>query len=385
MTVSLHKISAGDGYLYLVRQVAASDATHRGRSALADYYSVKGEAPGRWLGKGLTALADPGARDVSAQTVEQVWAVRAGSEVTEDQMKALFGEGLHPNATKISDYLIGRGLASEAAINGAKLGRKFAIYDDPPFVAALSQAYRQHNIAIGEKPSARLDPATKSAIRTRLARDWFIAEYGHPPSDDRELSGYLARINRPPKTAVAAFDLAFSPVKSLSAAWAIAPLPIAQVFEDCHHDAVADVVAFLEESVALTRTGTNGVAQVNTEGLIATAFTHRDSRASDPDLHTHLVISSKIAAVDAHGVRRWLALDAQPLHHMMVSASELYNTRIEHHVTTRLGLSFAEVAPARRGKRVVREIVGIPAELLTRWSSRRVAIEARTAELAKEF
>lgn len=385
MTVSLHKISAGDGYLYLVRQVAASDATHRGRSTLADYYSVKGEAPGRWLGKGLTALADPGARDVSAQTVEQVWAVQAGSEVTEDQMKALFGEGLHPNATKISDYLIGRGLASEAAINGAKLGRKFAIYDDPPFVAALSQAYCQHNISIGEKPSARLDPATKSAIRTRLARDWFSAENNRPPSDERELSGYLARINRPPKTAVAAFDLAFSPVKSLSAAWAVAPLPIAQVFEDCHHDAVADVVAFLEDSVALTRTGTNGVAQVNTEGLIATAFTHRDSRASDPDLHTHLVISSKCSTIDHNGIRRWLALDAQPLHHMMVSASELYNTRIEHHVTTRLGLSFAEVAPARRGKRVVREIVGIPPELLTRWSSRRVAIEARTAELAKEF
>lgn len=385
MTVSLHKISAGDGYLYLVRQVAASDATHRGRSSLADYYSVKGEAPGRWVGKGLTALADPGARDVSAQTVEQVWAVEAGSEVTEDQMRALFGEGLHPNATKISDYLIGRGLSSDAAGNGAKLGRKFAIFDDPPFVAALSQAYREHNIALGERPSARVDPATRSAIRTRLARDWFSVENGRPPSDDRELSGYLARINRPPKTAVAAFDLAFSPVKSLSAAWAVAPLPIAQVFEDCHHDAVADVVAFLEESVAFSRTGTNGVAQVNTEGLIATAWTHRDSRASDPDLHTHLVISSKIAAVDAHGVRRWLALDAQPLHHMMVSASELYNTRIEHHVTTRLGLSFAEVSPARRGKRVVREIVGIPAELLTRWSSRRVAIEARTAELAKEF
>ncbi|WP_372586930.1 MobF family relaxase [Mycobacteroides abscessus] len=383
--MSLHKISAGDGYLYLVRQVAASDATHRGRSALADYYSVKGEAPGRWLGKGLTALADPGARDVSAQTVEQVWAVQAGSEVTEDQMKALFGEGLHPNATKISDYLIGRGLSSDAAGNGAKLGRKFAIFDDPPFVAALSQAFREHNITLGEKPSARVDPATKSAIRTRLARDWFSAENNRMPSDDRELSGYLARINRPPKTAVAAFDLAFSPVKSLSAAWAVAPLQIAQVFEDCHHDAVADVVAFLEDSVAFSRTGTNGVAQVNTEGLIATAWTHRDSRASDPDLHTHLVISSKIAAVDAHGVRRWLALDAQPLHHMMVSASELYNTRIEHHVTTRLGLSFVEVAPARRGKRVVREIVGIPPELLTRWSSRRVAIEARTAELAKDF
>ncbi|OBK01649.1 hypothetical protein A5637_18795 [Mycolicibacterium fortuitum] len=50
----MHKISSGDGYLYLVRQVAASDATHRGRSTLSDYYSVKGEAPGggEWAWRG---------------------------------------------------------------------------------------------------------------------------------------------------------------------------------------------------------------------------------------------------------------------------------------------------------------------------------------------
>ncbi len=64
--MSMHKLTAGgDGYLYLVRQVAAADSTERGRSTLADYYSAKGESPGRWMGRGLAALADTGAREVS--------------------------------------------------------------------------------------------------------------------------------------------------------------------------------------------------------------------------------------------------------------------------------------------------------------------------------
>ena len=41
--------------------------------------------------------------------------------------------------------------------------------------------------------------------------------------------------------------------------------------------------------------------------------------------------------------------------------------------------------PPGRGKRPVREIVGLPAELNERWSSRRKSIEARTAELSKQF
>jgi hypothetical protein len=38
VVMSLHKLSAGRGYDYLVQQVAALDATHRGRSDLASYY-----------------------------------------------------------------------------------------------------------------------------------------------------------------------------------------------------------------------------------------------------------------------------------------------------------------------------------------------------------
>jgi hypothetical protein len=37
--------AADPGYLYLIRQVAAADATERGRPSLADYYSSEGETP----------------------------------------------------------------------------------------------------------------------------------------------------------------------------------------------------------------------------------------------------------------------------------------------------------------------------------------------------
>lgn len=170
----------------------------------------------------------------------------------------------------------------------------------------------------------------------------------------------------------------------MSALWAIAPLEVATVVEACHDAAVADALAWLETHAAFTRTGTNGVAQVDTTGLIAAAFTHRDSRSGDPDLHTHVAVSNKVATVADDGVVRWLALDGQPLHWFTVAASELYNTRLEAHLGHGLGLAFAEVAH-QRGKRAVREIVGMSAQLMAAWSSRRAAIESRTAELSKRF
>ena len=99
--LSIHKLTAGDGYLYLIRQVAASDDTHRGRTTLADYYSSK-ERPGPVDGRGLAALRCPVSRDPNDPMVAKYWSVPEGSEVLESQMKSLFGEGLHPNAEKIA-------------------------------------------------------------------------------------------------------------------------------------------------------------------------------------------------------------------------------------------------------------------------------------------
>lgn len=380
----MHKLTAGDGYLYLVRQVAAADSTERGRSPLADYYSAKGESPGRWMGRGLAALADTGAREVSDAVHQQVWSVEEGSTVTEAQMKALFGLGLHPNADKISEHVSGH-LGVQPSIAAAQLGRQFAVREESSeFVRRVGKAFRAHNIAAGLPGTATIDDDVRAGIRTRVAIELFGEQFGRDPADERELSGFIARATRARTTAVAGYDLTFSPVKSISALWAIAPPEIAEQIEAAHYEAVADVLEWLQDNAALTRTGTNGVAQVDTEGLIAPAFTHRDSRAGDPDLHTHLPVSNKVSHVDANGVRRWLALDGQPLHRNAVTLSEMYNTRMEVRLIPRVSVDFAEM-PAERGKRPVREIVGMAPELMTRWSSRAIAIKARTAELAKQF
>jgi len=382
--MSLHKLTAGDGYLYLVRQVAAADSTERGRSSLADYYSAKGESPGRWMGRGLAALADTGAREISDAERQQMWTVEEGSTVTETQMKALFGLGLHPNADKISEHLSDR-LSVQPSIAATQLGRQFAVRDESSaFVRRAAKAFREHNTESGALANATIDPDVRAGIRTRVATEMFGEQFGRDPADERELSGFIARATRARTTAVAGYDLTFSPVKSISALWAIAPPDIAEQIEAAHEAAVADVLEWLQDNAAFTRTGTNGVAQVDTEGLIAAVFTHRDSRAGDPDLHTHVAIANKVSYLDANGVRRWLALDGQPLHRVIVAASEMYNTRMEVHTIDRLGVDFAE-ASRGPGKRPVREIVGMSAELMIRWSSRGIAIKARTAELAKQF
>jgi hypothetical protein len=54
--MTLHKLSAGNGYTYLTKQVAANDAPAVGYANLAEYYSERGESPGLWPGRGLAVL-----------------------------------------------------------------------------------------------------------------------------------------------------------------------------------------------------------------------------------------------------------------------------------------------------------------------------------------
>ena len=39
---------------------------------------------------------------------------------------------------------------------------------------------------------------------------------------------------------------------------------------------------------------------------------------------------------------RWLSIDGRVLHAAAVAASETYNTALEHHLTSTLGVQFAE-------------------------------------------
>lgn len=340
--MTLHKLSAGSGYEYLTRQVAALDSTEKGATPLADYYSAKGESPGRWVGSGLAGVDG----------------LELGDVVTAEQMKHLFGTGSHP-------------------LTGEPLGAAYKVYDNTGvdgFNAEVAKRVR----ATGD---SRPPYDVLARVRSEVAREYFVAKHGREPATARELSDALARYSRPRQTAVAGFDLTFSPVKSVSALWAVAPTQVARAIEDAHDAAVADALAFIEREVLFTREGRNGVRQVETRGLIGTAFTHRDSRAGDPDLHTHVAVANKVQT----GSGKWLSIYGKVLHEHVVAASETYNTALERHLVETLGVRFVERPAGARGKRPVREIEGVSAQLCERWSQRRTSIAARQRELAREF
>ncbi|HWE88796.1 MAG TPA: MobF family relaxase, partial [Pseudonocardiaceae bacterium] len=120
--------------------------------------------------------------------------------------------------------------------------------------------------------------------------------------------------------------------------------------------------------------------QVDTSGFVATAFLHRDSRAGDPDLHSHLALANRVRAAD--GI--WRTIDGQQLFRVAVSMSEQYNAAIEQGLADRLGVRWADVSKGA-GKRVVREIEGMPEAWIKGFSRRREQVEAGYDELVADY
>ncbi len=89
--MSLHRLSAGSGFRYLLRHTATGDAPSA--TGLSGYYQASGNPPGRWLGAGLAGLANGEG-------------LAAGTVVTEPAMSAVFGAAVDP----LSGRLLGRGM-----------------------------------------------------------------------------------------------------------------------------------------------------------------------------------------------------------------------------------------------------------------------------------
>ena len=67
-----------------------------------------------------------------------------------------------------------------------------------------------------------------------------------------------------------------------------------------------------------------------------------------------------------------------------VTASETYNTSLEKHLRTRLGLVFAERPGTDRGKRPVREVVGVEPARATRPKACKLATHPRLRAIVEE-
>src|SRR5665647_3456347 len=83
--MSMHKLTAGDGYAYLTHHVAAGDAGLEAGASLTGYYEQTGNPPGRWYGSGLAGLGS-----------EAIGRATPGDVVTEPAMAAVFRDGHDP-------------------------------------------------------------------------------------------------------------------------------------------------------------------------------------------------------------------------------------------------------------------------------------------------
>jgi hypothetical protein len=181
--MSLHKLTAGAGYDYLTRQVAALDATEKGHTGLASYYTERGESPGVWIGSGLDGIDD----------------LAAGDPVTAEQMRALFGCGLHPLAELRQQQLEGPDLTTRDFQEVTQLGAPFKIVDGDvsPFRLEVAKRIAAINTAAGLPVGAPLPAADRAQVRTEVAREFFLSEHGREPMDARELAGQIAKDSRP--------------------------------------------------------------------------------------------------------------------------------------------------------------------------------------------
>jgi conjugative relaxase-like TrwC/TraI family protein len=356
MTIS--RLSAGNGYAYYTSVTASADQ-RRGKGELGDYYLDTGTPPGHWMGRGADVLGVNG-------------------QVTEEQMRALFGDGLHPNADQQIASLIQHGMSAKQALAAVRLGREFARYNNPEtneLAAAIATETTRQETALGRN----LTSDEAQAVRMKQAGILFNERHGRAGAR-HEVARFMSQELTKRQQPVAGFDLTFSAPKSVSVAWAVADPAGAAAIEQAHQRAIEITLAWLEDEVIHTRTGAGGIALHKTTGLIATRFRHWESREGDPQLHDHVVISNRVQAI---GQDKWRTIDSKSLYRATVNASTVYDKALADELKS-LGLQLRErVTPS--GKFHAMELAIVTDRQLERFSSRTIAIESRTRELVTDY
>ena len=335
-----HKLTAGSGYDYLTRQVAAMDATDKGHAGLASYYTEKGETPGVWVGSGMAGHRRPGRRRRRHR--------RPDAEPVRRRAPPA-GHRAHQGAGPAD-----RSRRRREPDRGRLQGRR-------PGSAPRSRSTRTTSARSGSRSPSGSRPSTRPPacpgtgrsrprsgrrIRTEVAREFFRAEHGREPADARELAATIAKHSRPKTNAVAGYDLTFSPVKSVSTLWALADPKTAAVIERAHQAAIKDALDFIETKALFTRAG----HQRGPPGRRPRPGGHRVHpprlpRRRPGPAHPR---RGREQGPDPRRTASGSRSTAGCCYKAKVAASETYNTALERHLGDALGVRFAERPNRRR-------------------------------------
>src|SRR5829696_5455899 len=321
-----------------------------------EYFSGRGESPGRFVGNAAAAAGLDG-----AATPEQVQAMFQGLDPATGAVRCAPLPRADPRSKLAAGPLL-EALKTRAAERGVEnleeLARSKALKGDVRSVQA----------------ACRLGGARRVKVETveRLCRKVLGI-------DPRELYGEAfagawqhrgKRVN----ARVQAFDHCFSSPKSVSLLAAGSGPQVRRLLADGRAEALTVAIGFLEQHGIGIRRDHNGTdRQQAVGGLVAVAFEHRMSRAGDPNSHTHVLVQNAAQGPDG----RWTALDSDRLYAHLMAADHLYLAAERAALTQRLGVRWGPV-DARSG---AAELQGLDDRtLIERFSKRSEQIDQWLAD-----
>jgi len=315
--LSIGKLTAAQGFAYLLRAVAHGAEDYYGRD------EAVGEAPGRWVGSSDALLGLSGG-------------------VTDEVFRAVYAEHADPRT-------------------GETLGRTRRVYRS--VTERLSEA------------RAQLEGEAARDGREVSPEEWAATE---------------RRLRRADRTSVDAYDLTFSPVKSVSVLWAAGDAATRREVWAAHHAAVEEALRVLQREVSFTRSGHHGTPSEkslrdggsggrweDTGGLVGARFDHRMSRAGDPQIHSHVVVLNMSRTVRDGA---WRALDGQALYRAKGLGGAVYEQVLMTELSGRLGVGWR-----LRADGAAFEVDGVSERLRERFSARRGQVSAQLRPLQEAF
>lgn len=376
-----------------IGKLRAASATYYLSAVAPDqvgYYVGNGEAPGRWRGSLAADLGLDGEVDaigfqrllagLHPSTGEQLLSAagsnsRAQARSDEHRSPRTDGASALDSAQVAAQLGVTDRAVQQWLKTGAELTDQLSAHLGRPITtgAEVAVVLAEVDLAVADikVPSTFLVGARepRPASLSRGAPRWVVTQN----EVDR-----LAAARRPP-TAQAGWDVVFRPPKSYSVLWAVGGAELGTEIKAIHHDAVSDALAYLEDAAATARTtadvaGERQRVRVETTGFVAAAFDHRDSRAGDPLLHTHVVVANATRRPDGS----WAALDPRGLYTHALAADGVYQATFRHLAERRLGIASDPVVNGWA------DAQGVPRRVVEHFSKRSADIEAELARIGSQ-
>lgn len=331
-------MSIGKGYDpgYLTKEIGQG-AENYYLSAVREH----GEPPGYWSGRGAEALG-----------------LAEGSEVDPKVMEALYGEFLDI--------------------------RYPVVFDD--------------EVPDAEKPRLGRRPAKYATAEEIFARK-VAAE---PEATEERREQLMIQAKGEARKALQFFDLTFSPSKSVTLTHAgllalarraeeagegeraQAARRAADIITESVKEAAAAGVREASDQAGWARTGYHG-KKINGDSTgrwekagdwVVASFLQHTSRNGDPQLHVHQAVLNRQLCQD--GV--WRSLDGQAIYRARAGFSAVAERTLMESLTARLGVRWVQRADGQGW-----EIEGVTPEQVTEFSTRRVEVTDRVAELVAAY